>query len=100
MLPNGFDKTAVPSDIGVFGLALSDEDFVGGSDLVTYSIDTSGHRGPYTVTARLLFTTVSYPFVQDLAKDVDLPEVSRLMQMYRKADKMPQEVAGIQAAVR
>jgi hypothetical protein len=99
LLPNGFDKTAVPSDIGVFGMALSDEDFVGGSDQVTYRIGTSGHRGPYTMTARLLFTTISSPFVKDLSKDQDLPEVKRFMSLYRKADKMPQEIAAIQTIV-
>jgi hypothetical protein len=100
MLPMGFDKTAVPQDIAVFGMALSDEDFIGGSDRVTYRIDTSGFRGPYTMTARLLFTTVSYPFVKDLAKDEELPEVKRFLNMYQKADKTAQEIAAIQATVR
>jgi hypothetical protein len=99
LLPKGFDKNGVPSDIGVFGMALSDEDFIGGSDQVTYRIDTSGHRGPYTMTARLLFTPVSYPFVKDLAKDQDLPEVDRFMSFYGKVDKMPQEIAAIQTIV-
>ena len=100
LLPNGFDKTAVPSDIGVFGTALSDEDFIGGSDQVIYRIDTSNYKGPYTMTARLLFTPLSSPFVKDLAKDEDLPEVKRFMSLYRKADKMPQEVAAIQTIVK
>jgi hypothetical protein len=100
LLPNGFDKTAVPADIGVVGGALADEDFTGGSDRITYSIDTSGHKGPFTVTARLLFTAVSYPFVMDLAKDEDLPEVKHFMYMYRKADKAAQEITAIQAKVR
>ncbi|MFC1826312.1 hypothetical protein ACFLZQ_00055 [Thermodesulfobacteriota bacterium] len=99
LLPNGFDKTAVPSEIGVFGRALADGDFIGGSDQVTYRVDTSGYKGPYTVTARLLFTSVSYPFVKDLAKDQDLPEVNRFLYLYRKADKMPQEVADIKTTV-
>ena len=99
LLPKGFDKTAVPADIGVVGRALSDEDFTGGSDRVTYRIDTSGNRGPYTMTARLLYNPVSYPFVKDLAKDMDLPEVNRFMYLYNKADKMPQEVAAIQTIV-
>ncbi len=66
---------------------------------MTYRINTSGHRGPYTMTARLLFTPVSYPFVKDLAKDQDLPEVDRFMSFYDKVDKMPQEVAAIQTIV-
>ena len=99
LLPDGFDKTAVPAEIGVFGKAFTDDDFTGGSDQVTYRVDTSGHNGPFTVTARLLFTPVSYPFVKDLAKDEDLPEVNRFMFLYRKADKMGQEIAAIQTTV-
>ncbi|MFC1843745.1 hypothetical protein ACFLZ5_03050 [Thermodesulfobacteriota bacterium] len=99
LLPDGFDKTAVPAEIGVFGKAFTDDDFTGGSDQVTYRIDTSGHNGPFTLTARLLFTPVSYPFIKDLEEDEDLPEVNRFMFLYRKADKMGQEVAAIQTTV-
>jgi len=99
LLPRGFDKSAVPPEIGVFGKAAADENFAGGSDQVTYRINTSGHKGPFTLTARLLFTTVSYAFVKDLAKDQDLPEVNRFMQLYRAADKLPQEITAIQTAV-
>jgi len=99
LLPKGFNKSAVPPEIGVFGGAVSDENFLGGEDQVTYSINTSGHKGPYTVTARLLFTAVSYPFVKDLEKDRELPEVSRFMELYRYADKLPQEVTAIQTTV-
>ncbi len=99
LLPRGFVKSAVPAEIGVFGRAVSDEDFVGGSDQVTYRVNTTGHKGPFTVTARLLFTAVAYPFVKDLEKDQELFEVGRFMQMYRYADKMPQEITAIQTRV-
>jgi hypothetical protein len=100
LLPAGFDKSAVPPEIGVFGRASADENFIGGSDQILYRIDISGHKGPFTVTARLLFTAVSYPFVKDLAKDRDLPEVNRFMELYRAADKLPQEIAALQATSR
>jgi hypothetical protein len=99
LLPKGFDKSAVPAEIGVFGRARGDENFVGGSDQVTYRINTAGYKGPFTLTARLLFTAVSYPFVKDLEKDRELPEVSRFMQMYRYADKLPQEIQAIETIV-
>ena len=99
LLPMGFDKSAVPGDIGVYGRAASDDNFTGGSDLVTYRINTSGYQAPYTVTARLLFTAVSYSFVKDMEKDQELSEVSRFMQLYRSADKLPQEVKAIQATL-
>jgi hypothetical protein len=99
LLPSGFNKSAVPPEIAVFGQALADENFTGGSDQVTYRVNTSGHSGPFTVTARLLFTAVSYPFVKDLEKDQELSEVNRFMQFYRYADKLPQEVTAIQTTV-
>jgi hypothetical protein len=99
LLPKGFNKSTVPPEIGVFGRAVADENFLGGSDRVTYSVNTSGHKGPYTVTARLLFTAVSYPFVKDLEKDRELPEVNRFMHLYRYADKLPQEIKAIQTTV-
>ena len=100
LLPQGFSKSSAAAEIGVYGGALADDDFSGGSDQVTYRIDTTGSSGPYTLTARLLFTAVAYPFVKDLEKDADLPEVSRFLYMYRRADKMPQEVAGIRTTLR
>lgn len=99
LLPAGFDKASVPSDIGVFGKALADGNFVGGSDQVMYRIDTTGHEGPFTVTARLLFNAVSSSFVNDLAEDQNLPEVNRFMFLYNKADKMAQEIAAIQTTI-
>jgi hypothetical protein len=99
LLPKGFDKSAVPADIAVYGKAVTDEDFTGGSDQVTYKVKTSGYQGPFTVTARLLFTAVSYPFVKDLEKDKELFEVGRFMQLYRYADKLPQEITAIQTTV-
>jgi hypothetical protein len=100
LLPRGFDKSSASSEIGVYGRAVSDENFIGGSDQVTYKIDTSGHKGPYTVSAKLLFTAVSYPFVKDLERDQDLAEVRRFMQLYRSTDKRPQEIKTVRTTVR
>jgi hypothetical protein len=99
LLPKGFNKAAVPAEIGVFGRAASDENFTGGSDLVAYRVNTAGHKGPFTVTARLLFTAVSFPFIMDLGKDMELSAVKRFMQFYTYADKSPQEITAIQTTV-
>ena len=99
LLPNGFDKSSASPEIAVYGRAASDENFIGGSDQVTYKVDTTGHRGPYTVSARLLFTAVAYPFVKDMEKDWDLPEVNRFMYLYRSADKQPQEIKAVRTTV-
>jgi len=96
LLPRGFNKSAVPAEIGVYGRAVSDDNFIGGSDQVAYRVNTAGYKGPFTVTARLLFTAVSYPFVKDLQNDQELSAVRRFMQFYNYADKSPQEIIAIQ----
>jgi hypothetical protein len=68
ILPRGFDKTTAHSDIRVVGGALNDDDFVGGSDTITYRV--SGLQGGnYSVDAELLYQSVSYAFAQDLYRD-------------------------------
>ena len=99
LLPKGFNKSGAPEEIRVFGRAVSDENFTGGSDQIAYKINTAGYQGPFIVTARLLFTAVSYPFVKDLEKDMELLEVKRFMQLYKYADKSPQEITAIQTTV-
>ena len=69
LLPIGADKDNLPADIAVYGLAAQDANFVGGSDSVRYQVDVSGFEGPFTVTAELLYETLSYRFVQDLLVD-------------------------------
>lgn len=69
LLPVGTDKDNLPIDIAVYGLAAQDADFVGGSDLVRYQVNTSGYEGPFTVSVELLYETLSYRFVQDLLLD-------------------------------
>jgi hypothetical protein len=100
LLPDGFDKATAHADIAVYGKAAADADFTGGGDQVFYSINTIGHDGPFTITARLLYTSLTYAFVKDLEKDQDLSLVNRFMNMYRKADKMPQEINAIQTVLR
>ena len=63
LLPSGFNKATAPADVAVVGNALNDANFVGGSDQVTYQVSLSG-KGPYTVTASLLYQSVSYQFTK------------------------------------
>lgn len=86
LLPVGADKENLPADIAVYGLAAQDADFVGGSDLVRYQVDTSGYEGPFTVSVELLYETLSYRFVQDLLLDkTELTE--RFGAYYNSSDK-------------
>lgn len=68
ILPQGFDKATAPSDIRVAGEALTDDDFVGGSDEIRYQI--AGLNGiNYQVTAELIHQPLAYGFAQDLFSD-------------------------------
>jgi hypothetical protein len=86
LLPVGADKENLPADIAVYGFAANDADFVGGSDLVRYRVDTSGYEGPFTISVELLYETLSYRFVQDLLLDeTELTE--RFGAYYNSSDK-------------
>ena len=98
LLPAGFDKKTASDDIAVRGLAADDEDFIGGTDQVTYKIDVAGVKGQLNVTVELLYQTLSFPFINDLARtDTDL--VSRFMAMYDPAANVPVLIAGKQLSV-
>ena len=86
LLPVGADKENLPADIAVYGLAAQDANFIGGSDLVQYQVDTNGYEGPFTVSVELLYETLSYQFVQDLLLDkTELTE--RFGTYYAASDK-------------
>jgi hypothetical protein len=69
LLPKGFRKDRADSLIAVKGSAAIDEDFIDGSDSITYLVETSGFQSPYTLKTELLFQTVSYRFLLDLFED-------------------------------
>jgi len=73
--------------IGIYGEALRDTDFLGGSDQVVYEIEISSVTGTLYVTTKLLFQSVSRTFVADLAPDnTPLPPlVEQFMGMYDPA---------------
>jgi len=79
ILPKGFDKHNVPSEASPalpYGLAMNDNDFIGGSDTVTYAVSNLDNDGEYTITVTLKYQTASYGFMQDLYKDINLTEVA------------------------
>lgn len=87
LLPKGFDKTTAIEDIGVFGAASADDDFTGGSDKVTYKVDTSGYSGEIMIEAVLNYQAVSYPFYIDMIKDSeDEPLVKRFQEFYETTE--------------
>lgn len=80
LLPLGFNKTNASSDIQVVGEALTDANFVGGSDTLRFKL--TGLTGQqYSVHAELLYQTLGYRFAQDMFTDTSA-EVSQFKQMF------------------
>ncbi len=80
LLPAGYDKMAVQADntlpetFGVFGAALEDDDFIGGSDTVSYEVSVDG-TGSYTVLVELRYQPFSF---------------GHLMELFTRSDKVEQ----------
>ncbi|OGQ96484.1 MAG: hypothetical protein A2521_09365 [Deltaproteobacteria bacterium RIFOXYD12_FULL_57_12] len=100
LLPRGFDKKNAAPEIGVYGEAAQDDNFGGGSDLVTYRIKTGDMHGPFIVRAALLYSVISVNFMEDLRRDAGLAEVTSFVRQFDRADKQPVTVAVAQAEIR
>ncbi len=100
LLPYGFNKKAASPDIRVIGRADRDGNFLGGSDIVTYKISTGASPGPFTVTVELLYTSISYAFINDLSRDENLSLVQRFQHYYDKSDRTPVTVAVSQQTIK
>lgn len=94
LVPPGTPKADLPMDIAVYGEAASDSNFDNGADTISYQIDVSGAEGPFTLTAELLYETLSYRFIQDLVED-ETSLTKRFETYYAMADKTPLLVAAI-----
>lgn len=70
VLPKGFDKYTVPDDVGVYGLAKTDDNFTQGQDSLRYQIDVSQFNSNYfTIDINFNYQPVAYSFLQDLFTD-------------------------------
>ncbi|UCD30423.1 MAG: PQQ-dependent sugar dehydrogenase [Planctomycetota bacterium] len=98
LLPSGFDKSTADSDIAVRGAAADDDDFIGGSDRVTYQVNVAGYSGPFTVEADLLYQSVPPVFVDDLRQS-NTEQVNSFVGLYDSADRQPITVASAQTTV-
>ncbi|WP_049794576.1 dockerin type I domain-containing protein [Methylomonas methanica] len=97
ILPPGFDKTAVPADVRVVGAALSDSNFVGGSDQIAYLIGGLP-AGNYTVKAELVYQTLSRAFAEDLFSDTTTPEVVDFKTMFDASTQKSTVIASVEFA--
>lgn len=98
LLPAGAEKAALPAEIGVYGAAAADENFVGGGDSVTYRMEVGGASGPFTLSAELLYEPLSYRFVADMLAD-ETELTARFGAYYEQTDKAPLVVAAIEPAI-
>jgi len=81
LLPHGFDKhTAVP-DVAVVGDALESPHFVGGSDLVRYSVALDGGQGPFHIEAELWYQPIGFRWAHNL-EPYDAMEPKRFVSWY------------------
>jgi hypothetical protein len=93
LLPLGFEKEAAGENIAVHGLAVDDEDFLGGGDRIQYVVDVSGAEGPFTVTVQLLFQSIGYRWADNLHQH-QAPEITRFFDYYEDVSNRPVLVAG------
>jgi len=66
LLPKGFDKATAGWEVAVHGEAAGDEDFLGGSDRVRYSVNVGTARPPFTVVAELWYQPIGYRWAMNL----------------------------------
>jgi hypothetical protein len=66
VLPFGFDKKGAPSDVAVHGQAVSDDDFVGGSDRVDLRLPVGQAAGPFSVEVELLYQPIGFRWADNL----------------------------------
>jgi hypothetical protein len=81
LLPSGFDKGGGVSDIAVRGAASEDEDFVGGSDEVLYSVAVPSTAGPLQIEAILWFQPIGRRWAENL-RAYDAAETNRFVAYY------------------
>ncbi len=80
LLPRGFDKATADKEVGVYGEALRDANFVGAGDRVRYSLGMPS-AGPFTVEAELRYQSIGYRWAHNLER-YDAPEPQRFVGYY------------------
>jgi hypothetical protein len=80
LLPRGFDKETADAEIGVYGDARQDRDFVGGRDTTRFRLPIAG-TGPITVDAELRYQPIAYRWAHNLDR-YDAPEPKRFVSYY------------------
>ena len=95
ILPQGFDKNTASNDVKVVGNALTDANFIAGSDEVTYRI-AGLSPGQYSVKAELIYQALAYGFAQQLFSDTETHEVADFKTMFDVSSEKSQLIAETQ----
>jgi hypothetical protein len=82
ILPKGFDKETADTTIAVVGPARADARFAGGSHAVRYSVAAPGGKGPYAISAELLYESIGYRWAHNL-EPYDAFEPKRFLGFYK-----------------
>ena len=98
LLPRGFDKTTADRQIGVYGTAVHDPDFVTGGDRVRYRIPVAG-AGPFRVEVELRYQPIGHRWAYNLRK-YDAPEPRRFMAYYTATSRASSIVVATASAGR
>ena len=99
LLPAGFDKAKVVKDIQVVGDAAEAKNFVGGSDTVRYVTDLGAAKGPFTLSAELLYQSIGYRWAQNL-KQYNSAETARFLGYYASVPNVPATLATAQVEIK
>ena len=83
LLPRGFDKRSASSDVAVHGAAVADADFLGGSDVVRYSVDVGSAQPPFKVVAELWYQPIGYRWAMNLA-EYDTEESAQFLAFFEE----------------
>lgn len=95
LLPFGYDRATVPVEIAVWGDAASDDDFIGGSDRVTYQLPVSAAAG-LTIEVEMIYQTLSYRWADNLREFADpevAPEIVKFLSYYEAVPNIPELIA-------
>jgi len=98
LLPEGFDKTAASEDTAVYGAAADDDDFLGGTDEVSYVVPVTAGDGPFTINVDLLYQSITPAFAADVREDTH-PTIDTFGTLFDAADKTPTTIASSETSV-
>jgi len=66
LLPKGFNKRTVETDIAPKGNAMDDDNFTGGGDKIRYSIPVGNAQGPFQFEVEFWFQPISFRWANNL----------------------------------